>query len=142
MEKRGLTLQNGTMVDATIIESPRKEHVMAHDSARQETLYFGEGSPCETWIYGEFTCNGSEDLRTSCNDKDSDVPPEGDDQVTGKLTRGTPGQSYTFCLDGGRCSIEVANSRGVAKTKWKNVSDGNHTVSVSECGLSALTACP
>lgn len=133
---------------ATSGPSERMGHAMAYDSARRRTVLFGgivdtNSYSEETWGYAEAPgCNGSEILRASCQDKDNDVPPEGDDVVKGKLTGGTPGASYTFCLDGGRCSVEVANSRGVAKTKWNSVSDGNHTVTVTECGLSELTACP
>jgi hypothetical protein len=76
-------------------------------------------------------CNGDEKLKASCRRG----------TVKGKLSRGTPGQTYTFTLDGGNPKDETANNNGKAKAKYKNVPNGSHTVEVEDCGLSDTVNC-
>jgi len=72
-------------------------------------------------------------LSASCKD--------GRGLVTAKLSRGLPDISYEFCLDGGDCIARVANSRGKAKAKFKNVAPGAHEVTIPDCDLAAPVEC-
>ncbi|RJP30933.1 MAG: hypothetical protein C4547_16030 [Phycisphaerales bacterium] len=84
-----------------------------------------------TWMLEGGGCSGEEKLSASCKRG----------TVKGKLKKGTPGNTYTFCLDGGDCQPTNANNRGKAKIKYRDVAPGRHEVTVKECGLSADVDC-
>jgi len=79
-------------------------------------------------------CNGGEKLKARAKDKN------GQCQVKGTVTNGSPGSVYGIVLPSGDCTQKAANSNGKASAKERPSSSG--TVSVPTCGLSKAVTCP
>ncbi len=76
-------------------------------------------------------CSGDESLKLSCKKG----------KLKAKLSGAEPGGTLTLCLDEADCVEVDINNKGGAKATWKNVSRGNHTVTIQECDVSDETRC-
>ncbi len=74
-------------------------------------------------------CAGRERMRVSC-------APKGDAHVVrARGRRGAKGDRVTLCLDGGDCHETQVDYTGRATSRWKDVEDGEHTVTAAwACG--------
>ena len=89
----------------------------------------------------EFTpavCTGKERLSLKCAGK-----RQNRGRIIAKLKKGRDGSDLTFRLDQDPDSDRVKRVKnGKAKTKYKKVPGGDHTVEVIECELERETSCP
>ena len=63
------------------------------------------------------------------------------EKIRATLKKAPPDTPVSFCLDEGKCRDAQTNRRGKAKTKWKNVARGRHTVEIPQCELEKEIEC-
>ncbi len=109
-------------------------------AAQLKALAWGYESEPNTPIAagaGGTRCTGNEKAKAKCKPKRDTF------RITASVKKAMPGEQITFRLDGDPDTDQAgqANNKGKAKTKFNNVSGGDHTVEVVGCDADARTSC-
>jgi len=109
-------------------------------AAQLKALAWGYESEPNTPIEagaGGVKCTGKEKLKARCK------PQREAFRITAAVKKALPGEEVTFRLDGDPDTDQsgLVNNKGKAKTRFDDVSGGDHTVEVIGCDVAARTRC-